>query len=421
MLDLKFIRDNADKVRWAIEVKRVELNLDDLLAVDSEVLKLKREIQLLNEEKNANSKRMGKASPDERPGIIERGKAIGEELKGLEPQLREAEERLRGLLLLTPNIPADDVPIGADDSENVEVKRWGEQTQFDFAPLDHVQILDKHGWAEFERIAKISGSRSYILKNEMAILEYALHRFAMDRLMAKGFTVMTMPSMAREFALEGTGHFPAGRDQVYYLPADDLYLTGTAEVPVNSLHSGEILAETDLPLTYAAISPCFRREAGSGGRDVRGLIRVHQFTKVEQYILCRNDPAESARWHATILGNAEEILQALELPYRVVEVCTGDMGAGKVKMHDIESWVPSEGKYRETHSCSSLGDWQARRSGLRYRDAEGKVQFCHTLNNTAIATPRILVPFLENHQQADGSIRVPAALQAYLGGQERLG
>lgn len=420
MLDLKFIRDNPDKVRWAIEVKRVDLNLDDLLEVDREVAGLKRQIQLLNEEKNVNSKKMGKATPEERPQIIERGKAIGDELKAAEPPLREAEERLRVLLLQTPNIPADDVPIGPDESGNVEVKQWGDLPLFDFEPLDHVQILEKRGWAEFERIAKVAGSRSYILKNEMALLEYALHRFALDRLMAKGFTLMTMPSLARDFAFEGTGHFPTGRDQVYYLPADELYLAGTAEVPANSLHSGEILNESDLPITYAALSPCFRREAGSGGRDVRGLIRVHQFTKVEQYVLGRNDAAESARWHNTILQNSEELLQALELPYRIVEVCTGDMGAGKVRMHDIESWVPSEQKYRETHSCSSLGDWQARRTSLRYRDSEGKVQFCHTLNNTAIATPRILVPFLEVHQQADGTIRVPAALQSYMGGREKL-
>ncbi len=421
MLDLRFIRENPDKVRWAIQVKRINLDLDTLLAADQNVVKLKREIQVLNEEKNANSKRMGKATPEERPQIIERGRQIGDELKFLEPTLREAEDSLRLLLLEVPNIPDDDVPIGDDESGNVEVERWGELPQFDFTPLDHVQILENHNWAEFERASKVSGSRSYILKNEMAILEYALHRFAMDRLIEKGFTVMSVPSVAREFAFEGTGHFPAGRDQVYYLPADDLYLSGTAEVPLNALHSGEILNESDLPFTYAALSPCFRREAGSGGRDVRGLIRVHQFTKVEQYILCRNDRAEAAIWHTTILGNAKELLQALEIPYRVVEVCTGDMGAGKLKMHDIESWVPSEQKYRETHSCSSLGDWQARRANLRYRDSDGKVQFCYTLNNTAIATPRILVPFLENHQQADGSVRVPVALQPYLGAKTKLG
>ncbi len=421
MLDLRFIRENAEKVRWAVQVKRVDLDLDQLLAVDQNVLQLKREIQLLNEEKNSNAKRMGKASSEERPQIIERGKSISEELKGLEPQLRQEEEKLRSFLLQVPNIPAEDVPVGADENENVEIKRWGEPRTFDFQLLDHVQLLEKHNWAEFERAAAVSGSRSFILKNEMAILEHTLHRFAMDRLLSKGFTVMTMPSMAREAAFEGTGHFPGGREQVYYIPADDLYLSGTSEVPVNSLHSGEILQESDLPLTYAAYSACFRREAGSGGRDVRGLIRVHQFTKVEQYILCRNDPQESARWHQAILTNAEEILQALELPYRIVEVCTGDMGAGKVKMHDIESWVPSEGNYRETHSCSSLGDWQARRTNLRYRDVDGKVQFCHTLNNTAIATPRLLVPLLENHQQADGSIRLPEALKPYLGGRDKLG
>lgn len=417
MLDLRFIRENPEKIRWAIEVKRIDLNLDDLLAQDQAVVKLKNQIQQLNEEKNANSKRMGKATPEERPQIIERGKAIGEELKLLEPQLREAEEKLRVLLLLVPNIPAEDVPIGKDDSENVERERWGDLPQFDFTPLDHVQILEKRGWAEFERPARVSGSRSYILKNEMVILESALQRFALDKLMEKGFTLITAPVMARDFAFEGTGHFPTGRDQVYYLPADDLYLSGTAEVPVNSLYAGEILTEDKLPITFAATSTCFRREAGSGGRDVRGLIRVHQFTKTEQYVLGKNDAAESAKWHTTILNNARDILYALELPHRVVEVCTGDMGAGKVKMHDIECWVPSEQKFRETHSCSTLGDWQARRTNLRYRDSDGKVQFCHTLNNTALASPRILVPFLEIHQQADATIKIPAALQPYLAGK----
>jgi seryl-tRNA synthetase len=301
------------------------------------------------------------------------------------------------------------------------VKRWSEPRHFDFTALDHVQILEKHNWAEFERISKVAGSRSYALRNEMVLLEMALLRFALDKLRTKGFNLVTLPAMAREFAFFGTGHFPTGRDQVYYLPDDDEYLSGTAEVPLNSLHSGEILNESDLPILYAGYSPCFRREAGSSGRDVRGLIRVHQFYKVEQYIMCKNDPAESAHWHQQLLNTSEEILQELELPYHVVECCTGDMGTGKFRMNDIETWVPSESKYRETHSCSTLHDWQARRNNLRYRDSEGKVRFCHTLNNTAIATPRILVPLLENHQQADGTIQIPAKLQPYMAGVTTLG
>ncbi len=254
----------------------------------------------------------------------------------------------------------------------------------------------------------------------MVILELALHRLAMDKLMAKGFTLLSTPALAREDALYGTGHFPTGRDQAYFLAEDNLYLSGTAEVQVNSLHSGEILKESDLPILYAGYSPCFRREAGSYGRDVRGLIRVHQFMKVEQYIICKSDPTESEKWHQMLLETSEEIVQDLELPYRIVECCTGDMGAGKVRMYDIEAWVPSENKYRETHSCSALHDWQARRTNVRYRDQDGKVQFVYTLNNTAIATPRILVPLLENHQTKDGKFRVPKKLIPYLAGKDLL-
>jgi len=417
VLALQFIRDNVEAVRRAIQVKQVDLNLDDLLAADEEARGLRTRIQKLQEERNANADNTRKASGEQRQGFIARGRAIAEELKALEPSQREAEERLQALLWLVPNIPADDVPVGASEDDNVELRRWGQQPVFSFTPLDHVALLDRHGWADFERVARVAGSRSYSLRGDMVLLEMALLHFALDKLQGRGFTLVSLPSMARESALFGTGHFPSGRDQVYYLPDDDLYLSGTAEVPLNSLHSGEILAESQLPLLYAGYSPCFRREAGAAGRDVRGLIRVHQFYKVEQYVVCRNDPEESARWHTQLLATAEEIVRELELPYHVVECCTGDMGAGKVRMNDLETWVPSESRYRETHSCSSLGDWQARRANLRYRDAEGKVRFCHTLNNTAVATPRLLVPLLENHQQPNGSVRIPPVLQRYMGGK----
>ncbi len=318
-------------------------------------------------------------------------------------------------------IPSPEAPIGKDDSENVEVKLAGKLPQFSFKPLDHVEILDKHGWAEFEKVASVCGSRSYSLRNEMVLLEMAIHRFALDLLQSKGFTLASFPALVREHALYGTGHFPTGRDQVYHLPEQDLYLSGTAEVQANSLHTGELLDEKQLPILYAGYSPCFRSEAGSYGKDVRGLIRVHQFMKVEQYILCKNDEEESKKWHKKLLETSEEIVNAFELPYRIVEVCTGDMGAGKVRMYDIECWVPSEEKYRETHSCSSLHDWQARRSNLRYRNSEGKVEFVHTLNNTAVATPRILVSFLECHQNEDGSINIPEKLRPYMAGMTKLG
>lgn len=421
MLDLKFIRENPDKIKEAVKLKRVALDVDELLKCDRDLLDLKKKTQALNEEKNSNAKKMKGAKPEEREAIISRGREIGGEIEALKPQTDLAEKRLQELLYLVPMIPSPDAPVGPDESGNVEVKKWGKQPEFGFKPKDHVELLNQHGWADLERISAVAGSRSYALKGEMVLLEWSILRYGLDKLAAKGFNLITVPAMAREFAFVGTGHFPTGKDQVYYLPDDDIYLAGTAEVPVNALHAGELLKDEQLPILYGGVSPCFRREAGSAGRDVRGLIRVHQFNKVEQYILCKNDPTESERLHQMLLATSEEILQEFELHYRVVAVCTGDMGIGKFKMFDIETWVPSENLYRETHSCSNLHDWQARRTNLRYRDSEGTVRFCHTLNNTAIATPRVLVPFIEQHQLEDGSVRIPVALRPYMGGKEKIG
>ena len=248
------------------------------------------------------------------------------------------------------------------------------------------------------------------------MLEQAVMLWAQQRLAADGFTLMTVPALARPQAFVATGHFPGHEEEAYHMPADELYLAGTGEIALTSLHSGEIIEADKLPILYAGYSPCFRREAGSAGRDVRGLLRVHQFYKLEQYVICRDDAEESAMWHQRLLANAEGMLQALEIPYQVIEASTGDMGNGKFRMNDIESWVPSLGKYRETHSCSTLHDWQARRANLRWRDAERKVRFCHTLNNTALASPRVLVPLLENHQTADGRVKLPEPLRALMGG-----
>ena len=420
MLDIKFIRENPEAVKKAVELKNMSLSIDELLKIDQDLLEVKRQQQDLQEKRNAHSKKIPKASNEERPALIEEGRKIGAELDALKPTVTDLEEKLRDLLLRTPSIPAEDVPVGKDDSDNVEVMKEGDLPNFDFEARDHVEILEMNNWAEFEKIGEVCGSRSYSLRNEMVLLEMAVHRYALEKLKAKGFTLVSAPAMAREKALVGTGHFPDGRDQVYYLPEDELYLSGTAEVQLNSLHGGDILKEDQLPILYAGYSPCFRREAGSYGRDVRGLIRVHQFQKVEQYVICKNSPEESMKWHKALLDTSLEIVKELELPYRVVECCTGDMGTGKVKMFDVECWVPSEEKYRETHSCSALHDWQARRTNTRYRDSEGKVEFVHTLNNTAVATPRLLVSLLENHQQADGSVKLPAALKPYMGGLDSI-
>ncbi|HET9959747.1 MAG TPA: serine--tRNA ligase [Polyangiaceae bacterium] len=418
MLDLKFIRENPDILRAAIRDKHVALDLDRLLALDQEVTALQRSLQGLQEKRNQNAKQIPKAAAEERQGLVELGRKIGDEIALLKPSIEQSQRELSDLLLLVPNVPAEGAPRGASEADNVRVKSWGAPPEFKFTPRDHVELLRVNGWYELDRIAKVAGSRSYALKGTAVLLEQSLLRFALDTLVARGFTPMSVPAFATEAAFLGTGHFPTGREQVYHIELDDKFLTGTSEVTLNTLHSGEILNEADLPVLYAGISSCFRREAGSAGKDVRGLIRVHQFNKVEQYVLCKNDPDESERWHKTLLEVSEGILQALEIPYQVVECCTGDMGLGKYRMFDVESWVPSESKYRETHSCSNLHDWQARRADLRYRDEAGKVRFCHTLNNTAIASPRILVPLLENHQQEDGSIRIPEKLRPYLGGLE---
>lgn len=422
MLDLKFIRDNPESVRKAIAQKGVKLNLDELLAYDKEVLECKKEMEALLAERNRNAKKVAEIKDaTEKKHFIDLGKNLGQKLDALKPKLYDLEAKLKELLWEVPNIPDPEAPIGPDETHNVEVKKVGQIRQDEGFPfLNHIEILQKRNWASLESIANVCGSRTYSLSSEMVLLELALVSFALDKLRQEGFTLISVPALTREQALYNTGHFPQGRDQVYQLSSDDLYLSGTAEVPINSLHSGHIFEEKQLPLLYGGWSSCFRREAGSAGRDVKGLMRVHQFLKVEQYVLCRSDAQESIYWQKKLLTLAEEILQDLQLPYRIVECCTGDMGLGKVRMFDIEAWVPSENKYRETHSCSSLHDWQARRANLRYRDSNGHMRYCYTLNNTAIASPRILVPFLENHQQEDGSIFIPEKLRPFLQGAEVL-
>jgi seryl-tRNA synthetase len=297
------------------------------------------------------------------------------------------------------------------------IRKVGEPPRFEFEPLDHVALLEVRGWAEFARARNVSGERAYALSGDAVLLERALLSFGLDLMVRRGFTPISVPSLVREAALIGTGMFPKGREETYELPADDLFLAGTAEVALVGLHSGEILDKAQLPRLYGGISPCFRREIGSAGRDVRGLIRVHQFEKVEQFVICEADEAESARWHQALMDSAEQVLQELNLAYEVVECCTGDMGLGKFRMNDINTWFPSLQSFRETHSCSTLHEWQARRANLKYRDTDGTVRHAHTLNNTAAATPRLLAALIENHQTADRKIAVPPVLQPYLQGR----
>jgi len=417
MLSLPFLREYPDLVRKAIADKGVVLDLDALLALDGEVREAKTRADDLRRRRNEISDGFKSAAPEERPALGQQAKATGAEISALETELGAKQEQLDALLLRVPNIPWEGAPVGLDETANTVVRQEGAPPSFDFEPLDHVALVEKNDWADLSRITQVAGSRTYALKGRLALLEQALMLWAQQRLAADGFTLITVPALARPHAFVATGHFPGHEEEAYHIPADDLYLAGTGEIALTSLHSGEIVEAEKLPILYAGYSPCFRREAGSAGRDVRGLLRVHQFYKLEQYVICRDDAEESARWHQRLLDNAEAMLKELEIPYQVVETSTGDMGVGKFRMNDIESWVPSLGKYRETHSCSTLHDWQARRANLRWRDEERKVRFAHTLNNTALASPRILVPLLENHQTADGRVRLPAVLQELIGGE----
>jgi seryl-tRNA synthetase len=417
MLSLAFIRDNPDIVRKAIADKNVVLDLDHLLALDGETKGLKTRIDELRRQRNEISAGFKTADPSERPALGARAKALGAEAGEVEASLAEKNEALNALMLRLPGIPWEGAPVGPDESFNTVVRTEGALPEFDFTPRDHVELIEMNDWADLARITQVSGSRTYCLKGRLALLEQALMFWAESRLAAEGFTLMTVPALARPHAFVGTGHFPGHEEEAYEIPKDDLYLAGTGEIALTSLHSGEIFDADQLPIRYAGFSPCFRREAGSAGRDVRGLLRVHQFYKLEQYVICEDDDAVSAEWHGRLLGYAEMLLRELEIPYQVIETSTGDMGLGKFRMNDIESWVPSLGKYRETHSCSTLHDWQARRANLRWRDGERKVRFVHTLNNTALASPRILVPLLENHQLADGRVQLPKALQGLMGGE----
>lgn len=425
MPDIKFIIENTDAVKEGLVKKgyrREDLDVDALIALHKEITGLKTSAQALAEEKNRLSNSIKTAAADQRQEIIAQSKSLGEKLKAEQEKLKAEEDKFELMMLKLPNMPSPESPLGPDDSGNVVRRRVGEIPQFNFTPRDHIELMELNDWAEMERIAKVSGARTYAIKNDLAQLELAMHMMVLDKLRANGFTVITVPSISKEKPLYGQGYLPFSRDEIYYMPEDDIYLSGTAELILNSLRADEILSENELPVLYAGFSPCFRREAGAAGKDTRGLVRVHQFMKTEQFVICKNDLQESERWHQKLLQISEEILQDLELPYQVLEVCTGDMGAPKYRQYDLEAWVPSQQCFRETHSCSNITDWQARRTNLRYRDnADGKVKFAHTLNNTGIATPRALVPFIENHQNADGSVNIPLKLQPYLGGKKTIG
>jgi len=420
MLDRRFIRENPEAVKGAVQVKGIDLDVDELLRLDQQTRDLQREMDEANTRRKSLAKEFGKSSEERRAQLRAESSELDDRLRKLREELSAASDRLQSLLLLVPMIPWSGSPVGPDESANVAIRTVGTPPHFDFEPMDHVELLEHRGWAEFARARKVAGERAYALSGDMVLLERAMLSYALDHLVSLGLTPISVPALVREEPLIGTGQFPAHREETYAITADDLYLAGTAEVALVGLHSGEILDHRTLPVRYAGISPCFRREAGSAGRDVRGLLRVHQFEKVEQFVICAADDEESDRWHLALLGAAEHLLQGLGLHYEVVECSTGDMGAGKYRMNDINTWFPSLGKFRETHSCSSLHDWQARRANLRYRDEDGTVRFGYTLNNTALATPRLLAALIENFQTEDRQIAVPEVLRPYLGGRDLL-
>jgi seryl-tRNA synthetase len=422
MIDLALLREQPELYRVACEQKGIRFDIDAFLSLDERYRELKGQVELERAEQNAVSKLIPSLKGDEKQAKLEEMKALAERVKVGGSQLKELEAEWHALQLRLPGIPVAGVPVGADESGNVETHRWGTLPTFSFAPLDHLTLGKKLGIVDVERGVKIAGSRAYFLVGDGARLQHAVLNFALDFLHKRGFTIMDVPHLVNYAAMEGTSYFPGGEDQAYHLDVrdDNTYLIGTSEVSVAAFHSDEILEQKQLPLRYAGYSPCYRREAGTYGRDSHGLYRVHQFYKVEQVIVSEHDAEDSEKLHYELLGNAEDFMKALGLPYRVLALCTGDMGQGQVRKHDIEAWMPSRDAYGETHSCSTFLDFQARRLQMRYRTDSGRKLYCYTLNNTLAALPRLLIPLLENNQQADGSVLIPSVLRPYMGGQESI-
>ena len=423
MLDIKFIRENPDIVKNACRVKGFDDHIDEILALDARVRELKTVTQNMTAEKNKITREIPTAT-DKAP-LIEKSKQIGAEIAADLAELAEKEEKLNDLLHRVPQIPDASAPVGPDDSYNTEVKRVGTPRNFDFTPRAQWDLLDMNGWWMPEKIAQICGTRTYCLIGEAAELQLAIETYVIQKLISRGFTFIECPSITKPQTIFDAGHFMGAdlsvmNNDVFMLAGTDRCLAGTAEIVLNSLHSGEILPESALPIKYAGFSPCFRKEAGAAGRDTRGLARFHQFNKVEQYVFCT--PEQSDEMHELLLNNLCDVVADLELPYRVIANSTGDMGFNKVKMNDVEAWVPSENTYKELGSCSSIGTFQARRTNTRYREnGTNAVKFCATLNNTGIAVPRALVPLLETHQNADGSVTIPKKLQPLMGGRTKIG
>ena len=419
MIDIKLIREDPERFEKAAKDKHFDVDIHGLLHLDQVLRDTKTQLQEITTEKNSIGKSIPKLAGDQKKAALDRLSQLKKDEAAYQTRIKEHQPKFDELMLQVAQ-PADpDVPLGEDDTENVEIRKEGEVRQFDFEPKDHVQLGLALDIIDIERGVKLAGTRNYFLKGDGALLHWAVLRFAMDHMLAKGYVPMSVPLLARDEVMRGTGYFPGSEEQTYQMERDELSLVGTAEVPLTAYHSGELLKPEQLPVKTVALSSCFRREAGAAGKDTYGLYRIHQFDKVEQVIVCANDLDESKKYHAEILANAEAVMQALELPYRVANVCTGDLGRGQVQKFDIEAWMPSRNNYCETHSASRFHEFQARRMNLRYKDPKTKKNiFCHTLNNTVIASPRVLIPIMEIYQNKDGSITIPKPLRQYMNGKE---
>ena len=415
MLDIKFIRNNQELIQEAARKKQLKFKVADLIAVDDQRRELLTKIEKRRAEQNATNEKVAKGTPTERVKMIVSMKAVKVALQKDEAELKEVMKKWQLLMVEAPNIPDISVPEGKDDSENKEIRTWGEIPNFSFAPKNHIELMEKLGLVDFEAGTKVAGFRGYFLKNEAAVLSMALWQFVFDYFVnEKKYTPMLAPSLVRRENLVGTGYLPQSEEDLYKTQDGD-FLAGTAEVGVMGYFMDTIIPKEKLPQKIIAFSPCFRREAGSHGKDTKGLFRVHEFYKMEQVIICEASHIESVKYHEELTANAEEIMQLLKIPYRVVVNCAGDLGLGQVKKYDLEAWQPADGKYRENHSISYFHDFQTRRLNIRYKDLENKVQFAHSLNGTALPTPRPLIALIENNQQADGSVTIPKVLQKYVG------
>jgi seryl-tRNA synthetase len=412
MLDINYIREKQDELKKAIADKQFDPSLvDKVLTVDNARRQLIQEVEALRRQGNENIADL-KGKPSEEQ--ITRGKEIKLKLQELEPKLVEIEKQFNELMFQIPNPAATDVPVGKDETGNVEVKKWGTIPTFDFPVLPHEELAENLDLLDTKRAVRIAGSRAFFTKNDLVLLEYGLLTYALKMMIGEGYTPMTVPWMVNDEAMWGTGYFPWGKED-HYRTQDGQSLIGTSEVSLTAYYKDEVLNEKDLPVRMVGISPCYRREVGSYGKDNQGIFRVHQFNKVEQVVYTVANEEETRKMHDTMLAHTEKLLQDLKLPYHVLLMCTGDMGAGQRRKYDVEVWFPSQNAYRETHSDSYFNDFQSRRLNIRYQAKDGTIKFVYTLNNTVIATPRILGAILENYQQADGSIKIPSALVPFMG------